>query len=82
MSKYRKKPVVIDAVLWTGNPTAIEELGTYIGAVEQDLCSDSLQISTPEGVMTANVGDWILRGVTGELYPCKAHIFYMTYEPA
>ena len=43
---------------------------------------DKLMIATPEGVMTASAGDWIIRGVAGELYPCKPDIFAATYEPA
>jgi hypothetical protein len=43
---------------------------------------DKLLIVTPEGVMTASAGDWIIRGVAGELYPCKPEIFAATYEPA
>ena len=41
-----------------------------------------LKIETLEGVMQANVGDWIIKGVNGEMYPCKDEIFRMTYEPA
>jgi hypothetical protein len=79
---FRKKPVVINAVLWDGNLTTVERLGTYSGTVSQDLGAKSLQIETLEGVMTAQVGDWIIRGVKGELYPCKPDIFAATYEPA
>ena len=76
--KFRKKPVVIDAWLWTGNvvdsfvnfcPT-----GAYLGE------NQSLLIPTLEGVMTANKGDWIIKGVNGEFYPCKPDIFEKTYE--
>lgn len=80
--RYRKKPVVIDAVQWDGNNYA--ELRSFIG--------DSLDaqwsvggycfINTLEGRMNAYVGDWIIRGVQGEFYPCKPDIFEATYEPA
>jgi hypothetical protein len=43
---------------------------------------DKLMIATREGVMTASPGDWIIRGIAGELYPCKPEIFAATYEPA
>jgi hypothetical protein len=79
---FRKKPVVINAVIWDGKLTTVERLGTYSGTVSQDLGAKSLQIETLEGVMTAQVGDWIIRGVKGELYPCKPDIFAATYEPA
>lgn len=80
MAKYRKKPVVIDAVHWNGDLSTLHSLGTYESAVSQDLGSSDLQIETLEGVMTAKVGDWIIRGVKGELYPIKDDIFRETYE--
>lgn len=82
MAKYRKKPVVIDAVYWNGDLTTLHSLGTYENVVSQDLGSSDLQIETLEGVMTAKAGDWIIRGIKGELYPCKADIFEATYEHA
>jgi hypothetical protein len=82
MAKYRKKPVVIDAVYWAGDMTTLHSLGTYENVVSQDLGSSDLQIETLEGVMTAKAGDWIIRGIKGELYPCKADIFEATYESA
>ena len=44
--------------------------------------SPVIQVPTLEGVMTARIGDWIIRGVKGEVYPCKPDIFEATYEPA
>lgn len=79
MPQYRKKPVVIDAVLWDGDLTTIEPLASY-GQVEQNLGEKALLIPTLEGVMRAEVGDWIIRGIKGELYPCKPDIFAATYE--
>jgi hypothetical protein len=80
MTFYRKKPVVIQAVKWTGENN-IEVL---------DFCSScyitssgktkDLIISTLEGDMSASVGDYIIKGVKGEFYPCKEDIFDMTYE--
>lgn len=71
--RYRKKPVVIDAVLWDGKLTTVEPLlaGSSNPSVEQDLGDPALLIPTLEGTMRAEVGDWIIRGVKGELYPCK-----------
>lgn len=80
MSNFRKKPVVIQAVQWDGKLTTVEPL--CIPSCSQDLGSDTLQIETLEGTMTANVGDWIIKGVKGEFYPCKPDIFEATYEPA
>jgi len=80
MAKYRKKPVVIEAVQFDGTLGSLE--GINIPEVSQDLGSSTCQIPTLEGVMTAQPGDWIIRGVKGEFYPCKPDIFAATYEPA
>jgi hypothetical protein len=84
MPKFRKKPVVIEAVLWSGDMTEIESLlsGSTTKSVSQDLGDPALLIPTLEGEMRAEVGDWIIRGVKGELYPCKPDIFEATYDPA
>lgn len=82
MSEFRKKPVVIEAVQWTGeNKTEIQSFCPVIqdGAPFK---TPALFIDTAEGVMRADVGDWIIRGVKGEFYPCKPDIFAATYEPA
>jgi hypothetical protein len=83
MPQYRKKPVVIEAIqipfyemeaeFLHGNPDVIfkRENGQIIEAI----------ISTLEGTMTGNPGDWIIRGVKGEIYPCKPDIFAATYDP-
>lgn len=78
--KYRKKPVVIDAVQWNGSN--LQEIATLGGAreYEQDFLSDDLIIHTFEGDVKATKGDWIIKGVKGELYPCKPDIFEATYE--
>ena len=81
-SKFRKKPVVIDAVYWYGNPDSDIEL--WLGdSFESWLPSQGkLAIRTLEGEITASAGDWIIKGVNGEFYPCKPDIFEKTYEPA
>lgn len=83
MSKFRKKPVVIEAVQWLGDLSDIVGLfgGSSQQGVEQNLGDPALLIPTLEGTMRAEVGDWIIRGVAGELYPCKSDIFAATYEP-
>lgn len=83
MAQYRKKPVVIDAFRWNGQEVegfkrVIEKQS--FGEYESDVYY--LEIETLEGVMRANVGDYIITGVKGEKYPCKPDIFESTYEPA
>ena len=78
--KFRKKPVVIEAVLYTGQ-NAVEINNFVNGARGLLVDGDQICIATLEGVMKANPGDWIIRGVQGECYPCKPDIFQMTYEP-
>jgi hypothetical protein len=79
--RYRKKPVVVDAVEWNGKNTT--ELAKFMGAlVELTPDGNGLKIKTLEGTMTAAPGDWIIKGVQGEFYPCKPDIFEETYERA
>ncbi|MFJ2676383.1 hypothetical protein [Streptomyces sp. NPDC087525] len=90
MGRYRKKPVEIEAVRYDG--TNWDEIATFMGRtgrVEETKLPgpgrgmhDGTVIHTLEGDMTASVGDWIIRGVQGECYPCKPDIFAATYEPA
>lgn len=85
MAKFRKKPVVIDAWLYDGTCARERELlalSDEIFLVASVGKPDCIEIATLEGRMTAQVGDWIIRGVKGELYPCKPDIFAATYEPA
>ena len=79
--KFRKKPVVIDAVQWTGENA--DEVGTFFGNddLHFGLRGQTWNILTLEGSMAAQVGDWIICGVKGEFYPCKPDIFEATYEP-
>ena len=79
--QFKKKPVVIEAVQWTGDNFAeVAALGENIfGPYGQE--DAHLEIGTLEGRMTAGLGDWVIRGVKGEVYPCKDEIFQMTYEP-
>lgn len=86
--KYRKKPVVIEAIQYTGhNDSQMKSWsgGAVIGSpvlepTADNPAGDYLQIKTLEGTMTAIVGDWIIRGIKGEFYPCKPDIFEATYE--
>jgi hypothetical protein len=79
--KYRKKPVVIDAVQVRGDND--DELLAFINehVVPFEITGDhEFAIHTLEGTMTASPNDWIIRGVKGEFYPCKPDIFEATYE--
>lgn len=94
--QFRKKPVVINAVLWNGSN--IEEALEFIRDGKPDFshlpndgvhvktgvghtpADGKLFIPTLEGVITAASGDWIIRGVKGEFYPCKPDIFAASYE--
>lgn len=79
--KYRKKPVVIEAVQWTGlNANEVMDFLGWRNASEDK--ASGLRIHTLEGTMQADVNDWIIKGVQGEFYPCKPEIFAATYEPA
>ncbi len=84
MKKFRKKPVVIEAVQY--GPATCAEICAWMGrphnAAEGEPCGvGQFPIQTLEGTMLANPGDWIIKGVKGEFYPCKPDIFAATYEP-
>lgn len=100
MAKYRKKPVVIEAIQYTETPDNTKEIMDFIGP--QPACSVCggrgeyegdrgpqschpcnsrlIAIRTLEGTMYADWGDWIIKGIKGEFYPCKPDIFEATYE--
>jgi hypothetical protein len=80
--KYRKKPVEIEAVQWKGwNTTEVADLMGASPAFGSDGKGlHWVSIETLEGTMTASLGDWIIKGVQGEFYPCKPDIFAATYE--
>lgn len=77
--KFRKKPVVIEAVQWVGG-NAVTLLDWIGESARQD--GSTLIIATLEGDHEATLGDWIIKGVKGEFYPCKPDIFDATYEAA
>jgi len=97
--KFRKKPVVIDAIQYDGTQDGNREIieltnGSKTPALMDTVvgsCSPEhpegfdypvLQINTLEGLMIVSPGDWVIRGVAGEFYPCKPDIFAATYEAA
>lgn len=90
MSRYRKKPVEVDAVkvvdvlAWLhGQAQSVE---TWVGDAHANglimASGNSLFVYSLEGRMTGRAEDWLIRGVAGELYPCKPDIFAATYEAA
>lgn len=87
-AQYRKKPVVVEAVQF--DSTNGEAVAKWCGgrnrfeakASDHTDVAEWINIPTLEGVMRANLGDWIIRGVQGEFYPCKPYIFAAIYEPA
>ena len=91
--KFRKKPVIIEAIQWTGinlgaihkfvgKRVVIKDYGAPISVRElnYDSKNSAVIIHTLEGDMKANVGDWIIKGVKNEMYPCKPDIFEAAYE--
>lgn len=91
--QFRKKPVVIEAMQWDGTIASFEVIRDWAAKSNTILLSDDgayLVVATledgggtaPKAVHTADQYDWIIRGVKGEFYPCKPHIFAATYEPA
>lgn len=93
IQKFRKKPVVIEAIQWTGDN--LKEVISFTGKhprwdewfnsweeYEERVKIDAriFKVITEEGTMKATPGDWIIKGVNGEFYPCKPDIFEKTYE--
>lgn len=88
--KYRKKPVIIQAIQWDGgNFKQIEKFCIASSYQDAKSCAElrtvadfheELFILTLEGEHIASIGDYIIKGVKGEFYPCKPDIFHMTYE--
>ena len=85
--KFRKKPVVIEAILYTEDSRDAVIAWGYPHIQSQSIDDDgaeyelmNLRIPTLEGTMILRPGNWLIRGVNGELYPCKPDIFDATYE--
>jgi hypothetical protein len=77
MGKYKKKPVIIEAIQFTGN---FDEIEKFVGG-DAEFRNGELIIATLEGALHASSKDYIIKGVKGEFYPCKPDIFKDTYEP-
>ena len=83
---YRKKPVEIEAIQFTGSDENYDEVVKFMGSENiagecfiGNSC-DAIFIKTLEGIMEASLNDYIIKGVQGEFYPCKPDIFEMTYD--
>ena len=77
IKKFRKKPVIIEAIQWNGKN--LTEIDNFVGGSIANK-STILIIHTLEGDMEASMGDYIIKGINGEFYPCKPDIFAKTYE--
>lgn len=83
IKKYMKKPVTISAIQWDGTNT--KEVYDFLGnstslRYEENRTYNKICIHTLEGSIEASIGDYIIRGIKGEHYPCKPEIFELTYE--
>jgi len=76
--KYRKKPIIVEAIQYDGNNR--KELQEFVGLGLHGAKDNMLAIQTLEGLLFAQVGDYIIKGIQGEFYPCKPDIFKETYE--
>ena len=74
--KYRKKPIVIEAIQYTGHNG--KELVKFVENIIVNF--NKFYIKTLEGQMEVSINDWVIKGVNGEFYPCKPDIFELTYE--
>lgn len=86
MAKFRKKPVVIEAIQFFDQSEELINIQDFMGNIDitvdyKNIDDPKLKIETLEGTMNASLGDWIIKGVNGEFYPCKPDIFEKTYEP-
>ena len=96
MAKYRKKPVIIEAIQWNGENhremfdflSNYEKTNDFMSTsgenfyIDHEKTKGGLIIRTLEGEHIATIGDFIIKGVNGEFYPCKSDIFEKTYEKA
>lgn len=81
--KYKKKPIIIEAIQFEDTAERICELSEFMGEARinyEDKNNPYIPVETLEGTMRASVGDYIIKGVNGEFYPCKPDIFEKTYE--
>lgn len=79
MARFRKRPIEIDAI-WVTFDLPLDALLAFLGDADFEMDEYGVTLSTLEGKMLARPGDWIIRGIKGELYPCKPEVFVDTYE--
>lgn len=89
MAHFRKKPLIIEAIRYTGSKVSFDTIWEWTGGfagpnqgysgTEDD--PQEFDIKTLEGLVQVSVGDWVIKGVKGEFYPCRPDIFEATYEP-
>ncbi|HUR93062.1 MAG TPA: hypothetical protein VMY76_00670 [Gemmatimonadales bacterium] len=82
IKRFRKRPVVIEAVQFRAGEQPVELAPDVVAGRVRYTEDGEMLVRTLEGEMLGRPGDWIIRGVKGELYPCKPDIFAATYEPA
>lgn len=85
--KYKKKPIIIDAILFDDSPKSTQDLCELMNCDSLDISRDNVDdakiiIHTLEGDMYGSIGDYIIKGVNGEFYPCKPDIFAKSYDKA
>lgn len=86
-NKYRKKPVVVEVIQFKDDPETLSKLSSFledtnrpVRVIYEDPKNPTMLIETLEGTMRADEGDYIIKGIRGECYPCKPDIFEQTYE--
>lgn len=78
MAKYKKKPIIVDAIKY--DKQHIGKMLNFCGVLEYNPHNNEYYVRTLEGRMKVNDGDYIIKGINGEFYPCRADIFLKTYE--
>ncbi len=78
MAKFRRKPITVEAIQWDGNN--LDEVLSFLGKKTYGQIVGAVLIVTPRAILTAVIGDWIVKGDDGEFYPCSNGDFEMTYD--
>lgn len=79
-SKYVKKPIPVDCLKWTGSN--VDAMAEFVGGFAKELTQgESFEVDTNTGMARCEVGDWVIKGVKGELYPCPKDVFEASYQP-
>lgn len=78
--KVRTKPVVVDAIQWLGASISFDKVTEFMGGKHLRVMGSQLVVNTLDGDMLVSIGDYIIKGVRGEFYPCRKEIFEKNYE--